>query len=50
MFEQAVTVPMYFRTEIFPVNNRVKGYSINYLDGIDKHYQDIELTADTPAK
>ncbi|MBQ0138459.1 MAG: oligopeptide ABC transporter substrate-binding protein [Kurthia sp.] len=48
MSEQAVTVPMYFRTELIPVNKRVKNYSIDYLskDGYDK----VELTADEPIK
>lgn len=48
MSEQAVTVPMYFRTEIVPVNNRVKGYDVKYVDGAE--LQDLELTADAPAK
>lgn len=48
MSDQAVTVPMYFRTELIPVNKRVKNYSIDYLnkDGYDK----VELTADEPIK
>lgn len=48
MSEQAVTLPMYFRTEIIPVNNRVKNYNIKYVDGVE--LQDIELTADAPEK
>ena len=48
MFEQAVTVPTYFRTEIVPVNNRVKNYDIKYVDGAQ--LQDIEVTEDAPVK
>ncbi|WP_146552357.1 oligopeptide ABC transporter substrate-binding protein [Rummeliibacillus sp. SL167] len=48
MKEEAVTVPMYFRTEIIPVNKRVKKFSIDYVNGTE--LQDIELTADEPIK
>lgn len=48
MSDNAATVPMYFRTEIIPVNKRVKNWTIDYLakDGIEK----VELTADEPVK
>ena len=48
MKEEAVTVPMYVRTEIIPVNKRVKKFSIDYVNGTE--LQDIELTADEPIK
>lgn len=48
MFEQATTIPMYFRTEIIPVNKRVKNYSVNYANGTELH--EIELTAENPIK
>lgn len=48
MSDNAATVPTYFRTEIIPVNKRVKNWTIDYLakDGIEK----VELTADEPVK
>lgn len=48
MSDQATTIPMYFRTEIIPVNKRVKNYSIDYVTGTE--LQDIELVADEPVK
>lgn len=48
MSEQAVTVPMYFRTELIPVNKRVKNYSIDYLSKTG--YEAVELTAEEPVK
>lgn len=48
MSEQASTVPMYFRTEIIPVNKRVKNYNVDYVTGTE--LQDIELVADEPVK
>lgn len=48
MAEQATTIPTYFRTEIVPVNKRVKNYNIDYVDGTQLH--EIELVADAPVK
>lgn len=50
MYEDAVTVPMYFRTEIVPVNKRVKNWSIDFLDEWTDRLAEIELTADEPVK
>lgn len=46
MNEQATTIPLYFRTEIIPVNKRVKQYNIDYQNGTE--LQEIELTNDVP--
>ena len=46
MNEQATTIPMYFRTEIIPVNKRVKNYNVDFQNGTE--LQDIELTAEAP--
>lgn len=46
MSEQATTIPLYFRTEIIPVNKRVKQYNIDYGNGTE--LQEIELTNDVP--
>ena len=48
MSENANVVPMYFRTELIPVNKRVKNWSVDYLskDGVEK----VELTAEDPIK
>ncbi|MDM5246856.1 oligopeptide ABC transporter substrate-binding protein [Lysinibacillus sp. G4S2] len=48
MSEQATTIPMYFRTEIVPVNKRVKNYNIDHANPTE--LQNIELTADAPVK
>ncbi|MEK5184322.1 oligopeptide ABC transporter substrate-binding protein [Solibacillus sp. FSL R5-0691] len=48
MFEQATTIPTYFRTEIIPVNKRVKNYNVDYGNPTELH--EIELTADAPIK
>lgn len=48
MFEQATTIPTYFRTEIIPVNKRVKNYNVDYGNPTGLH--EIELTADAPIK
>ncbi|HEY9570403.1 MAG TPA: oligopeptide ABC transporter substrate-binding protein [Metalysinibacillus sp.] len=48
MADQATTIPTYFRTEIVPVNKRVKNYNIDYIDATKLH--EIELVADTPVK
>lgn len=46
MSEQATTVPIYFHTEIIPVNKRVKKFNIDHIHGTE--LQDIELIADEP--
>lgn len=46
MDEQAVIIPMYFRTEIIPINKRVKNYSVDYQNGTE--LQDVELTSTVP--
>lgn len=48
MSETATTMPMYFRTELVPVNKRVKNYNIDYAN--ETELQTIELTADAPLK
>ena len=48
MFHQATTIPMYFRTEIIPVNKRVKNYNVDYENGTELHL--LELVADAPVK
>lgn len=48
MFAQATTIPTYFRTEIIPVNNRIKNYNVDYANGTEWH--EIELTAEEPVK
>ncbi|BAK17486.1 ABC-type dipeptide transport system, periplasmic component [Solibacillus silvestris StLB046] len=50
MFEQATTIPTYFRTEIIPVNKRVKNYNANYANDTMDDLQLLELTADAPIK
>ncbi|MEQ6354138.1 oligopeptide ABC transporter substrate-binding protein [Lysinibacillus sp. M3] len=48
MSETATTMPMYFRTEMVPINKRVKNYNIDYANTTE--LQTIELTADAPLK
>jgi peptide/nickel transport system substrate-binding protein len=48
MFEQATTVPIYFRTEIKPINKRVKHYNINYSNATEWH--EVEVVAEDPIK
>lgn len=48
MLEVAPVIPMQFRYEIVPVNNRVKNYSIDYNHPTQLH--EIELLAETPIK
>ncbi len=48
MSEKAMVVPTFFRTEVIPVNKRVKNYNVEY--GNSTELQDIELTADAPIK
>ncbi|RKQ18100.1 oligopeptide ABC transporter substrate-binding protein [Ureibacillus endophyticus] len=46
--EVATTVPMQFRYEIYPINKRVKNYSIDYKNPTELH--EIELMAKEPFK
>ena len=48
MFDQATTIPTYFRTEILPINKRIKNYDVSYSNGTKWH--EIELTAEEPIK
>ena len=48
MFEQATTIPTYFRTEIMPINKRVKNYDSSYANLTQWH--EVELTAEEPIK
>lgn len=48
MAEQAMVFPTFFRTEIIPVNKRVKNYNVDYAN--ETELQNIELTADAPLK
>lgn len=48
MYDTAHIVPMYFRTELIPVNKRVKNYNASY--GEPTELQDLEIVADTPVK
>ena len=50
MNDEAFLVPTYFRTEIFPINKRVKNYTIDYVSGSDTNLHEIELTAESPMK
>ncbi|GEK33412.1 oligopeptide ABC transporter substrate-binding protein [Kurthia sibirica] len=50
MSENAATVPMYFRTELIPVNKRVKNWDIDYLHSSTDNLQDVELSAEEPIK
>ncbi|SDM45572.1 peptide/nickel transport system substrate-binding protein [Psychrobacillus sp. OK028] len=48
MQDVSAVIPMQFRYELFPVNDRVKNYDFGYDTDFD--YIDIELVADTPVK
>lgn len=48
MFDNATTIPTYFRTEIIPVNKRVKNYNVSYANGTELH--ELELVAEDPVK
>ncbi len=50
MSKTATTIPTLFRTEIIPVNKRVKNYNVDYANDTQDNLQDIELTADAPIK
>ncbi|RHW39876.1 oligopeptide ABC transporter substrate-binding protein [Lysinibacillus yapensis] len=46
--EVATTIPMQFRYEIFPVNKRVKNFSVDYANEFKDHLHEIELSAEKP--
>lgn len=48
MYESAHIIPVYFRTELIPVNKRVKQYNASYETPTELH--ELELVADTPVK
>lgn len=48
MYNSAHIIPMYFRTELIPVNNRVKNYDSTY--GSTTEWHEVELVADAPVK
>ena len=48
MFAQSTTIPTYFRTEIIPVNKRVKHYNVDYAN--ETEWQDVEVVAENPVK
>lgn len=48
MQEVSAVIPMQFRYELRPINDRVKNYDFGYDTDFD--YIDIELVADTPVK
>lgn len=50
MSEEATTIPTYFRTEIFPVNKRVKNWNVDYLKESKDNLQNVELVANEPVK
>ncbi|MGX9135507.1 oligopeptide ABC transporter substrate-binding protein [Rummeliibacillus sp. JY-2-4R] len=50
MSEQATTIPTFFRTEIIPVNKRVKNWNIDYLNESKDNLQNVELVANEPVK
>ena len=49
MYENATTVPIYFRTEIIPVNKRVKHYDSTHGNKQTK-WHEVELVAEEPVK
>ncbi|MFX3673276.1 MAG: oligopeptide ABC transporter substrate-binding protein [Paenisporosarcina sp.] len=48
MSENAPIIPTQYRLELRPVNDRVKGFNIDYADEID--WNEVELTAEEPVK
>lgn len=48
MYNTAHIIPMYFRTELIPVNKRVKEYNASYETPTE--LQELELVADAPVK
>ncbi|MER2076804.1 oligopeptide ABC transporter substrate-binding protein [Psychrobacillus psychrotolerans] len=48
MQDVSAVIPMQFRYELLPINNRVKNWDFGYDTDFD--YIDIELVADTPVK
>lgn len=50
MSEKAMVVPTFFRTEVIPVNKRVKNWNASYENDTISNLQTIELLADQPIK
>lgn len=48
MEKNALVIPMQFRYELFPINKRVKNYSVDYNDLSEYRLHEIELVADKP--
>ncbi|ATP39291.1 oligopeptide ABC transporter substrate-binding protein [Solibacillus sp. R5-41] len=48
MFANATTIPTYFRTQIIPVNKRVKTYNVDWASVTKWH--EVELVAEEPVK
>ncbi|MFE6169307.1 oligopeptide ABC transporter substrate-binding protein [Viridibacillus arvi] len=48
MAEQAPVFPIYYRTEIMPVNKRVKNYNKDWVNA--SYLNELELTAEEPIK
>ncbi|WP_341322632.1 oligopeptide ABC transporter substrate-binding protein [Solibacillus sp. FSL H8-0523] len=48
MFDNATTIPTYFRTEIIPVNKRVKNYNVSYSNNTEWH--EVEVVSEDPVK
>lgn len=46
--EVATTIPLQFRYEIFPINKRVKNFSVDYANSTMDNLQEIELVAEEP--
>ena len=50
MSEQAMVFPTFFRTEVIPVNKRVKNWDANYANDTKDNLHTVELLADQPLK
>lgn len=48
MEKNALVIPLQFRYELFPLNKRVKNYSVDYNDLSEYRLHEIELVADKP--
>ncbi|MFJ8459754.1 oligopeptide ABC transporter substrate-binding protein [Lysinibacillus xylanilyticus] len=50
MSEQAMVFPTFFRTEVIPVNKRVKNWDASYANDTKDNLHTVELLADEPLK
>lgn len=50
MVDNATVIPMQFRYEIIPVNNRVKNWNIDYENETKSNLQDVQLVAEESVK